>query len=66
MPVRSVTIALAMRPVPEMLEKCRIRDRFLPRILRKSMILHEKLIHLRCAEFTLCVPHYLLVYSISL
>ena len=52
MPVRSVTIALAMRPVPEMLEKCRIRDRFLPRILRKSMILHEKLIRLRCAEFT--------------
>ena len=52
MPVRSVTIAAAMRPVPEMLEKFGIRDRFLPRILRKSMILREKLIHLRCAEFT--------------
>jgi len=65
LPVRSVTIAVAMRRVPEMLEKCRIRDRFLPRILRKSMILHEKLIHLRCAEFTLYVRRFTLIIRLK-
>ncbi|WP_400237112.1 hypothetical protein, partial [Methanomethylophilus alvi] len=46
--------AVAISRYPKYPKNAWIRDLFLPESARKPMFSHRKIIHARCAEFTLC------------